>query len=349
MAMKKHKKYAATFAALCLSCSLAAGTVPVLAAADAQKAEETATVAAPSGVEAKLSRSGSKNTSDRNVQVSLTWAYREQASGYWVYGKKKGAKNWVLLKKGISGNKNTCTYVSSTAILPLQAGKSYQFTVVSLDSSGNPGPFGTKEKQTPSVKVVPSDKPALVSAKCLTYSCNQIKWNEADGADGYLVYRKQENGNWKQIGRTTDTSYKDMSAKVGVTYRYSVAQYWDINGVQAKGDYDHTGLKVTTVLSRPSLKKAVAGKSAVTLKWTKTAGAQGYVVYRKKTGGSYVRLGAPLKGNASVKLTDVPSRSGRYSYKVKAYRIRKDNTYYSAYSNIKTVQFTAKTKNTTEN
>lgn len=369
LAMKKQKMLAAFF----LSSVVAVSAVPVFAAsqrlpdtmadhsavtamatadtafgsqqvtassADAGDNTEEGNVAAPTGVEAELLRSSEKNSSSRKLQVRLTWAPREKASGYWIYGRKKGAKSWILLKKGVSGDKNTYTYTSTAAILSLKAEKTYQFTVVSIDSEGRQSTIGTKKKQLPAVKVVPSVTPELRSARSISYNCNQLTWNAADGADGYLIYRKPENGSWKQIGRTTNTSYRDLSAKVGITYSYSAAQYWDVDGAQAKGSYNTSGLKVTTKLSRPALNKATAGKNSVTIKWTKVAGAQGYVVYRKKSGGSYVRLGAALKGNSSTKLTDAPAKSGKYSYKVKAYRIRGNDTYYSAYSNVTTLKFT---------
>jgi fibronectin type 3 domain-containing protein len=64
---------------------------------------------------------------------------------------------------------------------------------------------------------------------------------------------------------------------------------------------------------------SVANASAgVTVKWTKSAGATGYYVYRKTTDG-WTKV-ATIKGNSTVSYTDKTAKSGTtYKYTVRAY------------------------------
>lgn len=60
-----------------------------------------------------------------------------------------------------------------------------------------------------------------------------LKWDDADGADGYVVYRKiyKSSANSKIIADTEDaTSFRDETAVAGKKYVYSVKAYTIING-----------------------------------------------------------------------------------------------------------------------
>jgi fibronectin type 3 domain-containing protein len=87
-------------------------------------------------------------------------------------------------------------------------------------------------------------------------------------------------------------------------------------------------------LADPTLKTPSSTKSGVKLTWSKVSGADGYMVYRKTSSGSYSRI-ATVKGSTKVTYTDISARKGKkYTYKVKAY----DGNTYSAYSNAKTIK-----------
>ena len=87
-------------------------------------------------------------------------------------------------------------------------------------------------------------------------------------------------------------------------------------------------------LADPTLKTPSSTKSGVSLKWTKTAGAQGYIIYRKTGSGSYTKLKTE-KGVSNLSYVDKSAKKGKkYTYKVKAYYSKT----YSAYSNTKTIK-----------
>ena len=59
----------------------------------------------------------------------------------------------------------------------------------------------------------------------------QLTWSAPENTTpkGYVVYRKTEGTNFKEIKRLRQTTYKDTSAQQGVVYQYAVVAYYDEN------------------------------------------------------------------------------------------------------------------------
>jgi len=85
------------------------------------------------------------------------------------------------------------------------------------------------------------ERPELVSAVYDDGSVT-IKWNEVENADGYLVYRK-ENNEWIRVGDTESTEYSDSECAKG-TNLYTVISYRNDNGVIRYGNYEYKGIGV---------------------------------------------------------------------------------------------------------
>ncbi len=85
------------------------------------------------------------------------------------------------------------------------------------------------------------ERPELVSAVYDDGSVT-IKWNEVENADGYLVYRK-ENNEWIRVGDTENTEYSDSECAEG-TNLYTVISYRNDNGVIRYGNYEYKGIGV---------------------------------------------------------------------------------------------------------
>ena len=332
-----------------LACCLAAGTVSTAQASALAREAAVQTYAADSTEEDSFDTS-SGITSPTGVEavlktrkkVTITWSQVADASSYAVFGRKAGSDNWTLIKTGISYSKNTYVYTSSSAIMTLYPGETYEFTVAAFDSDQNMSLFGTDSAQISSVTVAPASSVTLVSAENLNYNKNQITWKKVSGADGYRIYRKKtgSGSSYKCIGMVTSaktTTYTDTTAKVGVTYKYTVSAYWETDGYEGDGPYNKSGLKVKTKLKKPTLKNLtlLSSSNAIRLSWSKTAGATGYIVYRKAAGESWIRV-ASISGKANVTYVDRSAEDGiRYQYKVKAYRVRSGTAYYSAYFNVR--------------
>lgn len=177
--------------------------------------------------------------------------------------------------------------------------------------------------------VIPQLKPATPKLTKIanTASGVQVTWGKVTGADNYVVYRKTYDAKtkkwsgWTNLGKTTSASYVDKTAKSGTYYLYTVKA---VNEAGASG-YDKTGIK-TYFLARPTVTTTNAN-AGVTVKWTKSAGATGYYVYRKTTGG-WTKV-ATVKGAGTLSYTDKTAKAGTtYKYTVKAYY----GSYVSAYN-----------------
>lgn len=141
----------------------------------------------------------------------------------------------------------------------------------------------------------------------------KVTWSKTAGADYYNVYRKTSKTDWKKIGKTSSTSYTDKTAKSGTKYSYTVRA---VNNA-GSSSYNKTGVSVKYLAKTKVTTKAAAKKMTVT--WKKTAGADGYVIYRKAGNGDFKELKTIKKGT-TVSFTDKSVKKGtKYTYRIKAY------------------------------
>ncbi|MGN0527448.1 MAG: hypothetical protein ACI4IF_08425, partial [Acutalibacteraceae bacterium] len=111
----------------------------------------------------------------------------------------------------------------------------------------------------------------------------KISWNKIEGATGYIVYYKSGSG-WARVGTTTDTSTIDTSVKSGTTRTYTVKAYRTVDGKTVNSKYNNTG-KSIKYLALTKLSSVANATNGVKITWNKVSGAEGYLVYRKTTGG----------------------------------------------------------------
>ncbi len=157
----------------------------------------------------------------------------------------------------------------------------------------------------------------------------RVYWSKVTGADSYRIYRRLKGGSWKAIGNTTKAYYTDKTAKSGTTYYYCVRALNEVGlGAACKTT------KSIKCLADPTLKVPTSAKSGISLKWTKTAGASGYVIYRKAGNGSFKKL-VTEKGVSNLSYIDKSAKKGTtYTYKIRAYY----GSTYSAYSNTRQIK-----------
>ncbi len=169
-------------------------------------------------------------------------------------------------------------------------------------------------------------KPTLKAVENSQYGV-KITWSKVKGGDSYRVYRKTSKGDWEYLDSTKNGYFTDKTAKSGTKYYYAV---------KARNESGNTSLSSSLskyYLSDPTLKTPTSTKSGISLKWTKTTGAQGYIIYRKTDMGSYEKFKTE-KGVSNLSYVDKSAKKGvKYTYKVKAYYSKT----YSAYSNTKTI------------
>ena len=245
----------------------------------------------------------------------LKWKAAKNATVYKVYVLKSTGK-WSCI--ATLDAEDGVSYVHTKA----KSGTKYTYTVKALNGDV-PGGY---DKNGISITFI--DDPEL---KSIANAADGVKvtWGKVTGATKYAVYRRTAATDWKKIATVKGTSYVDKNVKSGTGYIYVVRA----SDGSTLSSYDGNGINIVFV-GAPKLSSATSTKSGIVLKWSKVAKADGYIVYRKTSGGEYERI-AKVKGNATVSYKDKSAKKGvKYTYVVKAY----DGSTKSYKSNAKTLK-----------
>jgi hypothetical protein len=177
-----------------------------------------------------------------------------------------------------------------------------------------------------------------VKAKSLGYKTVQVKWDSVKDASGYVVYRKYQKENWKELKDLQSCSYRDTRAVTGRKYQYAVKAYRVIDGKRVYGELSKAVVgRAMPAAPKVTAKSAGKGKNKVT--WKKVTGAQSYTVYRKGTGkkDKWKKLKTVKAGNRNF--LDKKAKKGKtYYYAVKANRKVSKKSYSSIYGTSKKVK-----------
>lgn len=151
-----------------------------------------------------------------------------------------------------------------------------------------------------------------------------VTWNEVDGAEDYVVYRRVAGSStWVALTTTNDTSYFDSNVQNNKFYIYSIRAYND-EGVYSA--YDSAKTYTIKCVATPKLTKIANATTGIRIDWTKIAGATGYRVYRRGAGSTYwTYLGTTT--NLWYVDNAVKNASGNY-YR---YTVRAVNSYFSGF------------------
>lgn len=159
------------------------------------------------------------------------------------------------------------------------------------------------------------------------YGDATLSWTPVEYADQYYIYKYDTaTKKYKRVAKTNQntTSYK-IESPVGKTEKYKVC----VRTAASIYTSQYSKKSNTVVIQgRPESSEIISKKKkgkSITLKWTKSKGAQGYILYRydKKTK-KYVKLKTIKNGN-TVTYTDKTGKLNKNdSYRVTAYCITKD-------------------------
>ncbi|MGN0294343.1 MAG: GH25 family lysozyme [Lachnospiraceae bacterium] len=245
--------------------------------------------------------------------VKAAWNSVPKAEGYLVYRRESGG-SWDM--------ENPVKKTSSTSFTDktVEAEKTYYYTVRAYHTLDDELHYSDYNEKGIKVKVVPS-APKLTAVTALDYKSLKVTWSTVTGADCYRVYRKISDGEWKVVqDDLTETEYTDGTVNTGTEYTYTVSACFLKDDQKIEGSYDKTGLSGKAVLNMPVIKSAAsAGYNSIKVSWGKVAGADGYRLYRKISGGSWSRIKDDL---SSTSWTDTGLTTGtKYYYTVRAYRM----------------------------
>ena len=163
--------------------------------------------------------------------------------------------------------------------------------------SGSPLYLSNKDYSPSTASTSPKKNLVMTNLHAVPAGKNSVRlyWSSVSGADGYLVYG-QKNGKYGYVGMTKGTSYTDTKASDSAYNFYWVFPYYlDANDFMRSGTCPKYVYALGICPAVTNLKaNGTSGK--VTLSWTASSGADGYLVYAIRPGGKYNYIGMTTKG-----------------------------------------------------
>lgn len=174
-------------------------------------------------VSACLSSPKLRSVQNKKSGVEVSWRRAALAQGYYIWRKKGMSGEWEKISD-VDAKKRK--YVDHD----VKSGKGYRYNVsayrdeIEADCKTQDG-IWIRYLSSPQTKGIAWSPKSGVT----------IKWKRAKGADGYYVYRKTNDGEWKKIakvganeakGEKNDRfSFTDRTAQKRKKYEYSIKAY----------------------------------------------------------------------------------------------------------------------------
>ncbi len=178
--------------------------------------------------------------------------------------------------------------------------------------SNESGEFIDFDKNVKLITYIPSvGKVTGLTAESAGKNMVKLTWDAVEGAEGYLVYA-QKDGKYGYVGMTTKgTTFTDTKA-LDTDYNY----YWVFAYAKDDGGFMHAGgcekyVYAKGVTLAVTNLKASSVTGGVKLTWTGSSGAEGYLVYGIRPGGSYGYIGMTTKGTT---YTDTKASNTDYTF-----------------------------------
>lgn len=246
--------------------------------------------------------------------IDLVWDKVTGAEGYRVYKSAGVGQPFALVQEISSGD--VTTYQDTS----LELNSTYRYQVHAYVYLENETMVGKVSESV--TQMTPLATPALASVIGTSYNSILIQWNVVDGAVGYQVYRSlTQGGEYECIAEITDgsvISYTDTNCECGIDYYYYIKACQTLESGNVYGDSSEVMSAKTTPDKVGLSGTTTNGDTQVTLSWKKSAGAQGYEIYRSQGSASNYQLIADIDNSDTLTW----SESGLDKDTVYYYRIR---------------------------
>lgn len=263
--------------------------------------------------------------------IHLTWDEQQGVVGYLLYKSKDGGKSFTPIKQVLAGEKTEYqdkeVELNANYLYYVRAFSNFENKIICGDESAQ------VKQQTP------LETPVLTKASNVSYNSIKLQWNSVPGAAGYQVYRSlTKDGKFEKIAELTDgkaTTYTDCKCDLGIPYFYYIKAcqaldsgkvYGDASGIQsAKTTPNRVGISGTTSNN----------DTEVTLKWSKSSGAQGYEVYKSQSASSGYQLVQTIESADTLSWKETGlGKEAVYYYKIRPYSVVNGTKITGSYSGV---------------
>lgn len=243
-------------------------------------------------------------TDTTNTTVSLSWPKVSGARGYYIYSVSSSGK---LTQVAVT-TKTKCV------ISGLKKKRTYQFQIYSYIKSS--GKVVKSTEGSPVIKVTTGNvTPGAVKnfrvASRINLKCN-LKWDAAENADGYIIYRyNSTKKKYVKIATTQDTLYQAKTPTAGKKYLFKIQSYRVYNGEIIYGELSSKIKAVGKSYSTSSVhsryynvvtNKSVSVTYADTGKKKTLAKGTSLVAYKWSNG--YITASTKVSGTITCKMTN---------------------------------------------
>lgn len=254
--------------------------------------------------------------------ITLKWDKTDKADGYYIEYSAVTGSSWTRI-----GDVSGTTYPHTG----LTNGTELKYRVIAYRIINNESVTGTLEPMSITGRAgsyfpAPLDFSAVPGDGQVTLS-----WTAVSGAEGYEVYVVASGGTPYLLDKVSKTTAIHTNIPNGTVITYSVRAYKTVSNETVYGDYSiNKTVTVGTYLNAPTDVTATAGDGTVTLKWKKSDGAEGYVVYSYNAATSSF---TPVGIVTTTNFTHTGLTNGRsYTYMIAGYKTVDGKIQYSEYS-----------------
>ena len=230
-------------------------------------------------------------TSLDSYNIKMSWNRISEAGSYEVYRASELSGEYEEIYSVPASDDEIITIT-----IGAEMGIPYYYKVRAVYNKGGEwfyGKFSNIEKGKAELYKVTN-----LEAKPLGKHKVRVSWDCMPYAKGYLIYA-QKNGRYGYVGMTTGATTTTFTDQVALDSDYNF--YWvfpyvvDKNGKMHPGKCEKYVYAKGVTLAVTNL-KAASQSGSVILTWTKSAGAEGYLIYGKTATGEYGYIGMTTKG-----------------------------------------------------
>lgn len=204
-------------------------------------------------------------------QIKVSWKALTSIDGYEIWISANNENNYELIA---DTNNNSYTVSNLNGAIP------YYFKVRAYMLNGSERTYG-EFSQTVDCTILGTPVLSVVEQSGNTSA--DLLWSKVDGADGYEVWRRIGDDEFKLLKTVTSNSTTCYSLSANTLYLFKIRAYkLNANGEKIYGFYSSVGrVRMLGVSTISSIERV--GSGTISLAWTKVDGAAGYDLYRSDT------------------------------------------------------------------
>lgn len=179
--------------------------------------------------------------------IQVQWKAVAGAAGYQVFRSEKKDGEYVMTKEITDG---TVTSYTDTAC---KCGVTYFYYIKAAQKLETETIYG-KTSDVISGKTVPNEV-SLTGTTTGDGTEVKLTWKKSEGAQGYEIYKKTENGDYKLAKKMEDAaagSWSDSELSKEKKYTYRIRPYCVVDGNTVTGAYSNTYVKKAVVVTPPA-------------------------------------------------------------------------------------------------